>query len=153
MPAKKIVCLGGGSLYFRRAIPDLLLSQDLGDSELVLYDIDSEKVERMAAMARRLAEVAGTRFKIRSTIDLADAVDGADFAISSIGGSGAEITPNVYNSYFHNADIRIPEKYGISQVIGDTCGPAGMMMALRSIPAYINICREMEKALPQGYHV
>ncbi len=24
MPAKKIVCLGGGSLYFRRAIPDLL---------------------------------------------------------------------------------------------------------------------------------
>ena len=43
MPAKKIVCLGGGSLYFRRAIPDLLLSQDLGESELVLYDIDSEK--------------------------------------------------------------------------------------------------------------
>ena len=51
MPAKKIVCLGGGSLYFRRAIPDLLLSQDLEGSELVLYDIDSEKVERMAAMA------------------------------------------------------------------------------------------------------
>ena len=88
MPAKKIVCLGGGSLYFRRAIPDLLLSQDLGGSELALYDIDKEKVERMAAMARRLAEAAGTKFKIRSTINLADAVDGADFAISSIGGSG-----------------------------------------------------------------
>ena len=145
VPAKKIVCLGGGSLYFRRAIPDLLLSQDLGGSELVLYDIDKEKVERIAAMGRRLAEVAGTEFKIRSTIDLADAVDGADFAISSIGGSGSEITRNVYNSYFHNADIRIPEKYDISQVIGDTCGPAGMMMALRSIPAYISICREMEK--------
>lgn len=70
MPAKKIVCLGGGSLYFRRAIPDLLLSQDLGDSEIVLYDIDSEKVDRMAGMGRRLVEVAGTRFKIRSTIDL-----------------------------------------------------------------------------------
>ena len=150
MPAKKIVCLGGGSLYFRRAIPDLLLSQDLSDSELVLYDIDSEKVERMAGMGRRLAEVAGTRFKIRATIDLADAVDGADFAISSIGGSGAEITRNVYNSYFHNADIRIPEKYGVSQVIGDTCGPAGMMMALRSIPAYINICQEMEKRCPKA---
>ena len=47
VPAKKIVCLGGGSLYFRRAIPDLLLSQDLGGSELVLYDIDSEKVENL----------------------------------------------------------------------------------------------------------
>ncbi|MCZ6676755.1 MAG: hypothetical protein O7E52_05850 [Candidatus Poribacteria bacterium] len=149
MAVKKIVCLGGGSLYFRRAIPDLLLSEDLAGSEVVLYDIDGEKVESMAAMGRRLAELADTGFKIRSTIDLADAVDGADFAISSIGGSGAEITRNVYSSYFHNADIRIPEKYGICQVIGDTCGPAGMMMALRSIPAYLNICREMEKRCPK----
>ncbi len=149
MSIKKIVCLGGGSLYFRRAIPDLLLNQDLAGSEIVLYDIDGEKVERMAAMGRRLAEVAGTGFKIRSTIDVADAVDGADFALSSIGGSGAEITRNVYSSYFHNADIRIPEKYGICQIIGDTCGPAGMMMALRSIPAYIGICREMEKRCPK----
>ena len=58
MPAKKIVCLGGVEAYISAvAIPDLLLSQDLGGSELVLYDIDKEKVERMAAMGRRLAEV------------------------------------------------------------------------------------------------
>ncbi|MFB3040412.1 MAG: hypothetical protein ACE1ZS_01235, partial [Candidatus Poribacteria bacterium] len=56
----------------------------LAGSEIVLYDIDGEKVEKMAAMGRRLAEVAGTRFSIRSTIDIADAVDGADFALSSI---------------------------------------------------------------------
>ena len=50
MSAKKIVCLGGGSLYFRRALPDLMLSEDLAGSEIALYDIDAEKVERMAAM-------------------------------------------------------------------------------------------------------
>ena len=87
MPAKRIVCLGGGSLYFRRVLPDILLSEDLAGSEIVLYDIDKEKVEKMAAMGRRLAESAGTGFRIRSTVDLTDAVDGADFAISSIGGS------------------------------------------------------------------
>jgi len=148
MADKKIVCLGGGSLYFRRALPDLLVSQDLAGSEIVLYDIDGEKVELMAEVGRRLAEEAGTGFRVRHTTDLADAVDGADFAISSIGGSGAEVTANVYGSYYHAADVRIPAKYGIQQVIGDTCGPAGMMMALRSIPAYMQICAEMEKRCP-----
>ena len=150
MSANKIVCLGGGSLYFRRAVPDLLLREDLAESEIVLYDIDAEKAERMAAMGQRLAARAGTRFTVRGTGDLEAAVDGADFALSSIGGSGAEVTSNVYESRFHNADIRIPAKYGIHQIIGDTGGPAGMMMALRSIPAYLRICREMEKRCPEA---
>jgi len=97
---------------------------------------------------RFYAQRTGTGLRVRSTTDLADAVDGADFAVSSIGGSGAEITSNVYDSYYHSADVHIPAKYGIHQVIGDTCGPAGMMMGLRSIPAYLSICREMEKRCP-----
>lgn len=148
MASKKIVCLGGGSLYFRRALPDLLIREDLSGSEIVLYDIDADKVEIMAAMGRRLAERSGTGFEVRSTVDLSDAVDGADFALSSIGGSGAEVTPNVYGSYYHSVDMHIPARYGIHQVVGDTGGPAGMMMAFRSIPAYIAICREMEKRSP-----
>ena len=148
MAQKKIVCLGGGSLYFPRAIGDLIVREDLGGSEIVLYDIDADKVKLMAAMGRRLAAEAGTGFSIRSTVDLADAVDGADFAISSIGGSGAEIGSSVYSSHYHSADMYIPAKYGIHQVVGDTAGPAGMMMGLRSIPAYIRICREMEKRCP-----
>ena len=46
--------------------------------------------------------------------------------------------------------MRIPAKYGIYQVVGDTGGPAGMMMGLRSIPAYMPICREMEKRAPRA---
>jgi len=149
MVSKKIVCLGGGSLYFRRALSDLLIREDLSGSEIVLYDIDADKVEIMAAMGRRLAERAGTGFGVRSTVDMADAVDGADFALSSIGGSGAEVTSNVYGSYYHNADMHIPSQYGIHQIVGDTGGPAGMMMAFRSIPAYMAICREMEKRCPK----
>jgi alpha-galactosidase len=141
-------CLGGGSLYFRRALADLVLSEDLAGSEIALYDIDAEKVELMAAMGRRLAERAGTNFTVRASIDKADAVDGADFALSSIGGCGAEVTSNVYHSNYHNADIRIPAKYGICQVIGDTCGPAGMMMALRSIPPISSSVARWKSAAP-----
>lgn len=150
MANNKIVCLGSGSLYFTSCLGDLLHHEDLRGSEIVLYDIDSAKSELMAETARGLAEESGTGCKVRSSSDLADAVDGADFAISSIGGSGAEITRNVYGSYYHSCDIRIPAKYGIEQVIGDTCGPAGMMMGLRAIPAYIEICREMEKRCPKA---
>lgn len=150
MPSSKITCLGAGSLYFRRAIPDLLVNEDLAGSEIVLYDLVHEKAERMAAMGRRLAERAGTRFRVRAARELADAVDGADFALSSIGGSGPGITQRVYLSYYHNADIRIGAKYGVQQIIADTGGPGAMMMAFRSIPAYIEICREMEKRCPRA---
>ena len=148
MPSKKIVCLGGGSLYFPRALGDFALEEELAGSEIVLYDIDGEKAEQMATLGRRLAEQAGTRLTVRATADLADAVDGAHFAVSSIGGSGAEITPNVYGSYYHSADMHIPARYGIHQAIGDTAGPAGMMMGLRAVPAYIAICRAMERRCP-----
>ena len=147
MPSKKIVCLGGGSLYFCRALPDLMVTEGLSGSEIVLYDIDREKSELMAAFGQRLAEQISTGLRVRACHDLAEAVDGADFALSSIGGSGAS-AGNVYGTGAHWQDVTIPAKYGIYQLTADTAGPGGMMMALRSIPIYIEICREMEKRCP-----
>jgi len=149
MIEKKIVCLGAGSLYFPHAFVDLASFHDLEGSEIVLYDLDFEKSQLMAGLAKRLFGELDVKYRVRAAKRLADAVDGADFAVSSIGGSGAEITPNVYGSYYSCMDKYISAKYGVQQIVGDTCGPAGMMMALRSIPAHIKICREMEKRCPR----
>lgn len=149
MIEKKIACLGAGSLYFPHAFIDLASFRDLEGSEIVLYDLDFEKSQLMAGLAKRLFGGLDVKYRVRAARRLADAVDGADFAVSSIGGSGAEITPNVYGSYYSYMDKHISAKYGVQQVVGDTCGPAGMMMALRSIPAHIKICREMEKRCPR----
>jgi len=146
----KVACLGGGSLYFPRAIGDLVKRRDLEGSSVALYDLDARKAGLMARLGRRLAREAGTRFSFTAPADLAEALDGADVAISSIGGSGAEISPDVYGSSFHAADMYIPARYGIHQVVGDTAGPAGMMMGLRSVPACLAICREMEKRCPDA---
>jgi alpha-galactosidase len=127
---------------------DIALEEELAGSEVVLYDLDLEKVEIMAEFGRQLAARHSAKLRIRATVDLTDALEDADFAVSSIGGSGASITADVYGSHYHNSDMHIPAKHGIHQVIGDTCGPAGMMMGLRSIPVYIAICREMEKHCP-----
>lgn len=148
MMKPKVVCLGAGSLYFPRAIGDLVLREDMADAEIVLYDLDDAKAGKMAAMGRRLSGEAGKGVRVRAVKSLERALDGADFAISSIGGSGAEICSDVYHSYYHNCDMYIPARYGIQQVVGDTAGPAGLMMGLRSIPAYLQICSEMEKRCP-----
>jgi len=146
--SKKIVCLGAGSGYFRRALADLAVTEGIAGSEITLYDLDYEKCEIMAKHGMRLAKESGTGLTVRACKELADAVDGANFAISSIGGSGASIG-GVYSTSLHVQDMIIPARYGIYQIIGDTTGPAGMMMGLRSIPAYISICREMEKRCPE----
>ncbi|MDD5482795.1 MAG: hypothetical protein PHP98_03995 [Kiritimatiellae bacterium] len=150
MKSLKIACLGGGSLYFLRVLGDLAWRKDLSGSEIVLYDLDEEKAVRMAKKGQDYVRPAGATLTIRAVSSLGKALDSADFVVTSIGGSGAEITTEVYCSTYHEADISIPRKYGINQIVGDTCGPAGMMMAFRSIPAYLVICREMEKRCPRA---
>ena len=147
MAGKRIVCIGGGSMYFGYLLPDLASVEGLKGSEIVLYDIDREKSEIMAKFGTRIAQQSGSGMRVRACHELTQAVDGADFAISSIGGAGAS-GGNVYGTDAHLQDVLIPAKYGIYQLTADTAGPGGMMMALRSIPAYIKICREMEKRCP-----
>ncbi len=149
MPGKKIACLGGGSLYFTRALPDLAVTAGLAGSEIALYDIDQQKARLMARHGSRLVAQSGTGQKVFACETLDEALDGADFVITSIGGVG-ESTGNVYGTGFHRQDILIPARYGVHQLIGDTGGPAGMMMALRSIPIYLNICQVMEKRCPSA---
>jgi alpha-galactosidase len=144
---KKIACLGSGSRYFAHTLADLVVADGLAGSEVTLYDIDQEKSAIMARHGCRLAEQAGTGMRVRSCGSLADALDGADFALAAIGGSGTS-TGGVYQTDVRAHDIRIPAKYGVPQVVGDTGGPAGMMMGLRNIPIYLNICREMERRCP-----
>jgi len=147
MPSRKIVCLGAGSAYFRHTLPDVLVTEGLSGSEIILYDIDRQKSELMARFGTRLAAQAGTGMRVEAVDELDAAVDGADFALSSIGGAGASAA-DVYGTELHWQDVMIPARYGIYQLTADTAGPGGMMMALRSIPAYMTICRAMEKGCP-----
>ncbi|MCE5325164.1 MAG: hypothetical protein LLG01_01995 [Planctomycetaceae bacterium] len=150
MSRVKVACLGAGSLYFPRAVGDLVVRDDLAGSELALYDLDAEKTARMAALGQRMTAEAGHGTRVTATGDLGAALDGADFVITSIGGSGADISQDVYSSYHHAADMHIPARYGIHQVVGDTAGPAGMMMGLRSIGPYLEICRQVERHCPRA---
>lgn len=153
MAVKKIACIGGGSLFFTDAIGGLAKVSGLNGSELVLYDLDLEKSMRMAATGTRLFQEAGVDLRIRASSELPDTLMDADFVIASIGGTGVSSAKGVYGSYYHGSDIYIPGKYGIHQVVGDTGGPAGMMMAFRTVPVYYQICKDMERYCPKAIFI
>lgn len=141
MAEKKIVLLGAGSAFFQSVIEEFSIANELAGSELVLYDVFVPNMELMAKYGQKLFEKSGINLKISWTTDISEAVDGADFAISSIGVSGPD-------RKFHELDITIPAKYGIYQTTGDTTGPGGLFAGFRSIPIFLKICREMEKRCP-----
>ena len=103
----------------------------------------------MARLGQRLAQESGTGLqhaRLRATWPTRST---APTSPSPPSAAAAPPSGGVYGTAAHRADILIPAKYGIYQIVGDTGGPAGMMMGLRSIPVYLNICREMEKRAPR----
>jgi alpha-galactosidase len=48
-------------------------------------------------------------------------------------------------------DNDIPLKYGVSQCIGDTIGPGGLMKALRTAPVWLAVLRDCEELCPEAW--
>ena len=138
---RKIVLLGAGSRYFETVLAELALTPDLAGCRVVLYDVDARGMRLMHQAGRRIFEKAGARLKLSSTTDLARALDGTDFAISSIGVHGPDYA-------WHRLDSEVCARFGIMHTTGDTVGPSGLSQALRIIPVYMAIAREMQKRCP-----
>ena len=66
---------------------------------------------------------------------------GSDYIINCIEVSGTETVA---------VDYRIPKKYGIDQCIGDTIGPGGIFKALRTVPSWLAILRDVEDLCPNA---
>ena len=136
----KVAFIGAGSTVFtRRLVWELTSYPELADSEIRLMDIDGERLELVERFLRKFAQVRKLPMTVRATTDRREAVRGADFIFTCIhpGGDVCAL-----------ADLDIPEKYGITQPIGDTLGPGGIFRGLRTIPALVEIARDVEELAP-----
>ena len=138
---RKIVLLGAGSRYFERVLAELALMRELGDCSVALHDVDAKAARLMKQIGRRIFGGTGARPKLSSTTDLARALDGADFAISSIGVHGPGYA-------WHKLDSDVCARFGIIHTTGDTVGPAGLSQALRIVPIYMKMARAMKRYCP-----
>ena len=114
----KIALIGAGSVVFaRRLTIDILSWPELAAGTIALMDIDAESLNVMGQLAQRIVREQRLPTRIEVTEDRRQALDGADYVITSIDVGGREL---------RERDVAIPQRYGIHQTVADTIGPGGV---------------------------
>ncbi len=139
----RIVLVGAGSVEFtRNLLGDILSYPELADANIVLHDIDADRLTTAEKMARWTAGALDARPRIEAHLDRRAALTGADFVIDTIQVGGARAT---------QVDFEIPRRYGLEYTINDTINVGGVMRGLRSIPVILGIVRDMEELCPGAW--
>ncbi|MEC7715803.1 MAG: alpha-glucosidase/alpha-galactosidase [Actinomycetota bacterium] len=139
----KIVFVGAGSTVFaQNLLTDILSLPELSHSEIILYDIDHDRLRTSALVANRIQAQLTTNAAISSSLDLRQALDAADYVITMFQIGGYEPSTVI--------DFEIPKRYGLRQTIGDTLGIGGIMRAIRTIPVMLQLAKEMEVLCPDA---
>jgi len=137
----KITFIGAGSTVFaKNLLGDILSFPELANSTISLMDIDPVRLKTSEIVAHKIAEFFGAKPKIEATLDRRQALDDADYAISMFQVGGYKPSTVI--------DFEIPKKYGLRQTIADTLGIGGIMRGLRTIPVFLDICKDMEELCP-----
>ena len=137
----KFTIVGAGSSYTPELLEEFALRRDsLSVDEVMLYDINEPRLNIMKGFCERFTKKLGLDLVIRSTLNLDEALEGADFVDTQIrvGGNTQRVM-----------DEKIPLKYGL--VGQETTGAGGMMKAFRTIPVMLDVARRMEKLSPKGW--
>jgi len=138
----KIAIIGAGSSVFATEImADILSTPALENGVFALVDIDSARLELAHQMAEFLIRLSGRHWSVDVSTERKDVLANSDYVINTIEVAGL---PNVRHDY------EIPLRYGVDQCIGDTIGPGGLFKALRTLPAWIEILKDVERLAPRS---
>jgi alpha-galactosidase len=138
----RIVLVGAGSVEFtRNLLGDILSFPALKDAELVLHDIDADRLRTAERMAAWTAQALGTTPSITASLDRREALADADFVINTIQVGGARAT---------QVDFDIPGRYGLQYTINDTINVGGVLRGLRTIPVVLGIASDMADVCPDA---
>jgi 6-phospho-beta-glucosidase len=136
----KLAYIGGGSTRAPGTMASFVhQGANFNGSEVVLIDLNAERLELVKTLADKLARAAGLDLTITTTTDRRAGLTGCDAVLTSFRPGGFEA---------RYLDESIPLKHG---VIGqETQGPGGFFMALRSIHVMQGIVADMEAVCPHA---
>lgn len=142
MPQNSVVLIGAGSTVFTPGLMnDLAASPVFAGWTVHLVDLDADAAETMARLGRRIAAERGTDLRFEAHADRREALPGARFVTTTIAVGAAE-------GWMH--DVQIPARHGITQTVGDSVGPGGVLRALRHVPELVAIARDVEELAPDA---
>lgn len=137
----KLTIVGGGGFRVPLVYGALLeKAERLALEEIVLHDIDAQRLERIAAVLDGLAAEHGERLPFRATTDLDDAVEGADYVFCAI---------RVGQLEGRVVDESVP--LGLGVLGQETTGPGGICFALRTIPAMVALAQAIAARAPKAW--
>jgi 6-phospho-beta-glucosidase len=131
----KVAVVGGGSTYTPELVEGFVTRTDrLPVDDLVLLDVDPERLEIVGGLAERMLARAGYDGALTLTEDRDRALEGVDFVVVQlrVGGQAARYL-----------DETIPPRFGcIGQ---ETTGPGGFAKALRTVPVVLELAEQTAK--------
>jgi 6-phospho-beta-glucosidase len=136
----KVAVVGGGSTYTPELVDGFARRQArLPVDELVLHDIDPDRLAVVGGLARRILARHGWPGRLAETTDLLGAAAGADAVIVQlrVGGQRAR-----------QVDETLPLAFGcIGQ---ETTGPGGFAKALRTVPVVLELAERVAAVAAPG---
>ena len=136
----KLAVVGGGSTYTPELIEGIAnRASRLPVDELVLLDIDPERLEIVGGLAGRMLARLGWPGRLTLTRDTDAAIEGASFVLIQlrVGGQAARLV-----------DETLPPKFG---TIGqETTGAGGFAKALRTVPVVLDLAERVGRRAAPG---
>ena len=140
---RKVAFIGGGGVRTPLVIHGLAQAQaELNIGELVLFDESAERAETIARLGREIVQRLGGGFAIRTASRVEDAAEGAAFVLNSIRVGGISGRAR---------DERIAIEHGLAGQ--ETTGPAGVAMALRTLPVTIAHAKAVQSVAPDAWFI
>jgi 6-phospho-beta-glucosidase len=140
----RLTVVGGGSTYTPELVDGFARMRDLLPvDELVLVDPDTQRLELVGGMSRRMLARAGLPATVTTTSDVDAGVAGADVVLLQlrVGGQAAR-----------NRDETWPLDCGC--VGQETTGAGGLAKALRTVPVVLDIAERVRRlAAPDAWIV
>ncbi|MGI9252823.1 MAG: glycoside hydrolase [Thermomicrobiales bacterium] len=136
----KMAYVGGGSTRAPGTMASFIdQGANFEGSEVVLIDLDAERLDLVLDLARKMADCAGVDLRISATTDRRAGLTDCDAVLSSYrpGGFAAR-----------HFDESIPRKYG--KIGQETQGPGGFFMALRSLHVMRRIVEDVQAVAPKA---
>ena len=136
----KIAVVGGGSTYTPELVEGFARRADrLSLDELVLLDIDADRLAIVGGLARRMLDLADWPGRLTLTGDRDAAIDGADFVLIQlrVGGQAARLV-----------DETLPPRFGV--VGQETTGAGGFAKALRTVPLVLELAEVTARRAAPG---
>ncbi|HUS47072.1 MAG TPA: alpha-glucosidase/alpha-galactosidase [Phycisphaerae bacterium] len=139
----KIVFLGAGSMFFQKLFVDVLNIPGADRGEMAIVDIDTKRLKLAKRLGYKVLERMGKGgWTLTASTDRRKVLGGAHYIINCIEVSGVETV---------RFDNDIPLKYGVDQCIGDTGGPGGLFKALRTVPVFLEVLKDVEALCPRAW--